>query len=443
MEDDYYYDDDGYDEYYDNGADEVADVDPLEVKYIDGKSYMQNNIDESLRCLREVLDEDSEGGRWSFKALKMLSRASRMAKQYEEMVGFYAQVAHFSHPDVAESAIAKAMLKFAEESKRVPSQWRGRTLQITLEVAMSGPDNYRHVLVPTLLQRATLFLEENKCKDALADLQAALQHCRHLDSAAAQLNATSIYQIHALQLVAYRKLRRYDDLRRTYNAIGQVQAALPPLRMMGGVMESAGHLFLHDGDWAAAHRAFSSALRCYTECGDAHQYAVVKYVVLTTMMADLPVDVFSQDETLADHPYVRPVRALWRAFAACDIPSFFTVLGDPENIACFAQDEEFSPYVETAVYQLRVNYLASYTRSFATVSLTDLCRRLQMDEQACKDICTSAILHGVVDGRVDGGRKMLVLTPLTCKGQRDMSSAGTLREFSILTNEICCPRIHY
>ncbi|KPI86668.1 hypothetical protein ABL78_4283 [Leptomonas seymouri] len=443
MEDDYYYDDDGYDEYYNAGADEAADVDPLEVKYIDGKSYMQNNVEESLRCLREVLDEDTAHGRWTFKALKMLSRATRMAKQYEEMTQYYAQVAHFCHPDVGEAAIAKAMLKFSEESKRVPGQWRERTLQITLEVAMSDMEHYRNVLVPTLLQRAALFLEESKCKEALDDLQVALQHCGQLDATVAQLNATSVYQVRALQLVAYRKLRRYAELRSTYNAIRQVQAALPPLRMIGGVMESAGHLFLHDGDWNAAHRAFASALRCYTECGDAQQYAVVKYVVLSTMMADLPVDVFSQDDTLANHPYVRPVRALWTAFAARDITAFFSVLTDPENVACFARDAEFTPYVEAVVYQLRVNYLVRYTKSFATVLLSDLCRQLQMEEQPCKDLCTSAILHGLLKGRINDQRKLLVLTSAAERGQSCLGSAETLRGFSVLTSGMCCERIRY
>jgi COP9 signalosome complex subunit 2 len=443
MEDDYYYDE-GYDDYYDNGADEVADVDPLEVKYIDGKSYMQNNVEESLRCLREVLDEDGEHGRWTFKALKMLCRACRLAKQYEQMAHYYDRVAHFSHPDINEATIAKAMLKFSEESKRVPGQWRERTLQITLEVALSDTIHYCDVLVPTLLQRATLFLEENKCQAALDDLQSALQQCRNLDATATQLHATSVYQIRALQLVAYRKLRRYADLRSTYNAIGHVHAALPPLRMVGGVMESAGHLFLHDRDWGAAHRAFTSALRCYTECGDARQYAIVKYVVLATMMADLPVDIFSQDDAFADHPYVRPVRALWRAFTAADIPAFFAVLKDPDNVACFTQDEEFSPYVDVAVQQLRVNYLVGYTASFATVSVADLCRRLQMEEQLCKELCASVILQGRLEGYIDDDRQLLcMLSPATHRRLANSSNADALRSFSLLTSELCCSRLRY
>ncbi|KAL7701623.1 hypothetical protein NQL31_000806 [Lotmaria passim] len=446
MEDDYYYDDDGYDEYYDDdGADAAADVDPLEVKYIDGKSYMQNNLEESLRCLREVLEEDTEHGRWTFKALKMLSRATRMAKQYEEMTQYYARVAHFSHPDVTEAAIAKAMLKFSEENKRAPAQWRERTLQITLEVVKSHADHFLHVLVPTLLQRAALFLEENKCAEALDDLQAALQQCNQLDPTAAQLNSTAIYQIRALQMVAYHRLHRYAELRRTYRAIAQVQAALPPLRLVGGVMESAGHLFLHDRDWNAAHRAFSAALRCYAECGDVQQYAIVKYVVLATMMANLPVDIFSQDGALADHPYVRPARALWRAFAACDIVAFFRVLHDPENTACFVQDKEFTPFVAGALHQLRMNYLARYTRSFATVSLADLCRRLQMEETPCRELCVSAILLGVVNGCLDGDQKLLMLTPtaMSKTTRAGSSTAENLRDFSLVSNELCCARIRY
>lgn len=448
MEEDYYYDDEGYDEYYDNAADEVADVDPLEVKYIDGKGYMQNNIEESLRCLKEVLEEDGARGRWTFKALKMLCRASRMAKHYDDMTTYYAQVVSFSHPDITHAAVAKAMLKFSEESKRVPGQWRGRALQMTLDAALADTEKFHSVLVPTLLQRATLLLEEHRYSEALADLEMAFRHCGLRDGSAAatsvaQLNATSVYQIYALQLQAYRRLRRYGELRRTYHALSQVQAALPPLRMTGGVLESAGHLFLHDGDWAAAHRAFTASLRCYTECGDAQQYVVAKYVVLATMMADLPVDLFAQDDALAEHPYVRPVRALWRAYAAGDVAAFLETLGDPENVACFANDVEFAPYTAAATQQLRVKYLVAYTKSFATVSLTDLCRRLHMEEQPCRELCVSAILHGHIKGHLDDGRRMLVITTSGKQGVAPCDAPKTLRSFAALTNELCCQCVNY
>ncbi|CAC9495071.1 conserved hypothetical protein [Leishmania infantum JPCM5] len=436
MEDDYYYDDDGdYGDYYDNGTDEVVDVSPLELKYVDGKSFMQSNVEESLRCLQEVVAEDSEHGRWTFKALKMLARACRIAKLYDAMADYYTQVVHFIHPDIGAAAVAKAMLKFTEESLRVPAEWRGRTLRATLEVATAQPESYRNVIVPTLLHRATLFLEEDKCEESLVDLQAALQQCDESIVTMAQINANCVYHIRTLQLTAYRKLNRYAELRRAYYELGRVHAALPSLRMIGSAMESAGHLFLHDADWAAAHRAFSSALRCHTESGDAQQYNVVKYVVLATIMAGLPVDVLAQEETLANHPSVRPVRALWQAFVALDVPTFLQVLHAPDNAACFAKDAEFAAYVEPMMFQLRTNYLIAYSKSFGTLSLLELGARLQLQEQPCKELCTSAILLGLINARIDDARKLLLFQ----RASRAVpSSVAVLRDLSDLTSELCC-----
>ncbi|KAG5477098.1 hypothetical protein LSCM1_05439 [Leishmania martiniquensis] len=435
MEDDYYYDDGEYDEYYDSGADEVADVNPLEVKYIDGKSFMQSNVEESLRCLQEVLAEDSEHGKWTFKALKMLTRASRIAKLYDAMTDYYTHVVHFTHPDIDAAAVAKAMLKLTEESQRVPAEWRGRIFDVTLEVAATQPDSYRDVVVPTLLRRATLFVEEAKYEEALVDLKAALRQCNESSASMAQINATSVYHIRTLQLTAYRKLYRYADLRRAYYELGRVHAALPSLRMIGSAMESAGHLFLHDADWAAAHRAFSSALRCHIESGDAQQYKVVKYVVLSTIMAGLPADVFAQEETLANHPSVRPARALWQAFVAMDVPTFLQVLHAADSAACFEKDAEFVPYVEPMVFQLRISYLISYSKSFGTLSLVELGARLQLQEQPCKELCTSAILLGLIDARVDDAQKLLLFQrePRTVP-----SSLAVLRDLSVMASELCC-----
>ncbi|GET89330.1 hypothetical protein, conserved [Leishmania tarentolae] len=435
MKDDYYYDDGGYDEYYDNSTDEVVEVNPLEVKYVDGKNFMHRNVEESLRCLQEVVAEDSAHGRWTFKALKMLARACRIAKQYDAMADYYAQVVHFMHPDVDTSAVSKAMLKFTEESQRVPVEWRERTLHITLEVATAQPESYRDAIVPILLHRATLFLEEAQYEAALVDLKAALQQCEESLVTMTQVNTNSVYHIRTLQLTAYRKLGRYSELRRAYYELGRIHTALPSLRMIGSAMESAGHLFLHDADWAAAHRAFSSALRCHTESGDAQQYNVIKFVVLAIIMAGLPVDVFAQEETLANHPSVRPVRALWQAFVELDVSTFLQVLHAPESAACFAKDVEFAPYVEALVFQLRTSYLIAYSQSFGTLSLVELSARLQLQEQPCKELCTSAILLGLINARVDDARKLLLFQ----HGSRAVSSSeAMLRDLSNVASELCC-----
>ncbi|KAG5502960.1 hypothetical protein JKF63_04733 [Porcisia hertigi] len=437
MEQDYYYNEDGgYDEYYDNSADEVMDVDPLEIKYVDGKSFMQNNVEQSLRCLQEVVAEDGEHGKWTFKALKMLARASRIAKRYDAMADYYAQVVHFAHPDISAAAVAKAMLKFTEESQRVPAEWRGCILNLTVGVATGQPELYRDVVVPTLLHRATLLVEEAKYEESLMDLQAALEQCDESSATMTQVNATSIYHILTLQLTAYRKLKRYAELRRVYYDLGRVRAALPSLRMIGSAMESAGHLFLHDADWVAAHRAFSTALRCHTESGDVQEYKVVKYVVLSTVMSGLPVDVFAQEETLANHPSVRPVRALWKAAAALDVSTFLEVLQAPDNADCFSKDSEFAPYVEPMMFKLRTNYLISYSKSFGTLSLLDLGARLQLQEQPCKELCTSAILLGLIDARVDDARKLLVFH--RSAHTVPSSSAAVLRDLSDVTSDLCC-----
>ncbi|KAK7194502.1 PCI domain containing protein [Novymonas esmeraldas] len=433
-DDDYYNDDGGYDEYYDDDGGDAAQVDPLEVKYVDGKSLMLNNTEESLRCLREVVAEDTEHGRWTFKALKMLARASRIAQHYDAMADYYGQVVHFAHPEVDAAAVAKAMLKFTGESQRVPVVWRERTLLMTLEVAAAQPTTYRDVVAPTLLRRATLLVEEARYEAALEDLQAALHVCDVSNAAMAQLNATSIYHIRTLQLTAYRKLRRYAELRRTYYVLGRVHAALPPLRMVGSAMESAGHLFLHDADWAAAHRAFTSALRCHADSGDAQQFALVKYIVLATIMAGVPANVFAQEEALIDHPSVLPARALWKASTSLDVPECVRVLHSPDNAACFTADDEFAPYVEPLLFQLRTNYLVSYTKSFGTLSMSTLGARLQLEAGPCKELCTSAILLGLIDATVEDRRGLLVMRRVS---RPTPSSVAALHDLSTMTSELC------
>lgn len=411
MNDDgeYYYDDDMYGDYYYNNCDGTQVEDPLETKYVMGKECMQQDIERSIQLLREVVAEDVDRGWWTFKALRMLTRASRLIERYSDMVSYYTEVAQFSHDDVACAKVQKAMTKSIDECQRIPDVWLHKMLEIALKVASTNDSQYHQLWLNMSIRRATVYLEASSFTEALAELQAATAACgAEPEEQQLQQYLATRFHIYALQMEVFKELGQYADLRRVYFALGRLPPPLSSIRMIAAVIECAGHLFLHDNNWEAAHDAFTTSLRRYTDAGDGKRYIVAKYVLLSSMLCGQPVDVFKNNEAYADNSALTPMRCLLEAFVACDIGAFLAVLHTSDYAGCFKEDKHFTPFIEPLLLQVRLNFMESYVACFTTLSLRLLAQQLHLSVNECKNLCHVAILREKIFAVIDGPAEQLV-----------------------------------
>lgn len=400
MDEEYYYEDDEYGDYY--GEQEYAEESPQEANYATAKGLLQSNPAECIRLMTEVIANDAEHGVWTFKAEKAIMRAARATQQYEEMMKHYKLAITFSHPDVNQAALQKAMTKFTEQSQRVPPTYLHQIIDLTLEVAGKDKQAYGRLWFNTLIRRVNLFIDEKEYTAALKDLQSAEDGC-NTDDHPATSRSSQLYSINALRLRVYDVTRQYGLLRETFFQTMCISTALVPQRVTAGVLECGGHMYLRVADWHAAFRAFTAAFRGFSEGGDASRPYCLKMAVLCDMLCGSPLDGFASNDTkpLAELPSVQPIVKLLAAFLRNDVGAAIAIVKDPAHREVFVDDANIAPYVEPLLFRLRLNRLALYCTSFIRCPLSDLAKQLVLSSEEVARLCTFAVLEGLLNAVVD------------------------------------------
>lgn len=426
---------DGYYDYYDDygygdeaGGQVDAEEEALATKYAEGKSYMSADTELCIQLLREVLEEDAAHGRWTFKARKMLTRASRLAGRYDEMMAHYAAVTSFSHADVPPEAVCKAMRKALDEGQRLPPEQRARLADATLLVAERDTQLFGEVFYSALMTRVGA-----GAGDAMADLARALQWCRAGDPRTVAQRAPQLYAVYAALIAAYDGAARDDMVADTYYRALEVRSQAVRRRLVGTVMEYGGYMFMRHGDWGAACEALLRAARLQDGAGAPAPVGPLRMLALAAVLDGRRVDIFAaaEVEPLMALEETRAFAQLHRAYAAADLKAFLAAAEAVKQGAAAADGQhgpDVAPFLPLCTQRARADYLVRFSTNFSSVRLSQLEEELHLDRKATVQLCTFCILHGLIAGRLDLVNGFLLLH--STRASSELKRAAALQKWS-------------
>ncbi|KAG8339314.1 putative COP9 signalosome complex subunit 2 [Trypanosoma vivax] len=380
----------------------------LENAYLSAKALMDTDPE---RCAVELLNvrrDDPDGGRWTFKALKMLARLSIRTRAYENMLRYYEQVCSFRHPDVGKSALQKAMTKFIEECQRAPSVYVNRALELTIRVTSADLKSFGRLWFDAKLKRATLLMDVDELDAALEELQPVLEWCKEDDQLSSRRRAY-LFSCYALILEAHSKRNDFRQMRDVFLAASAVEYTIPPSRISGSVLECGGKMYMHYRDWSSAFRAFSVAFRNYNETGDQRKISCLRYLVLACMLNNTNIDPFATQETKTyeELPEIAPVVQLMKAYADNNIPEFFSAI--EKHSESLESDPIVHGCLEPLLEQLRLKALVAYAVPYTRLSIQRLEEVLVTRKEEVERLCLRAVMEGRLNAKLDHVNDCIIL----------------------------------
>ncbi|EPY24287.1 COP9 signalosome complex subunit 2 [Strigomonas culicis] len=391
------------DEFYFSDGDEDVPVSAVDQKFLQAKGGIETNAKDSIKALTEILKEDeAQQGRWTYKALKNLAKASRKLNAYDDMLRYFKQCFHGTYAEISKPKMEKAMNKFINTSEGVPSEHVMQLLDIILERAKEDMSAFADLWSGTMLRKATLLFHVQRYKEALDQCEKGIQFCRSC-TRAVRTNDTHLFHFLMTMMQVGDATEDYFLLRKSYFELTHIPLHLVHAPPIGTVALLAGQMYLRAQDWRAAHATFVLAFQHMNECGDGQRIACLKYATVASMLTGSPADGFSggEEKPYAEHKELVPVVKLLRAFIHADVHAFQAVLADPQHAECLHQDRIVAAHVDLLLYRLRLNVLLKCVECFVRVSLKELAERLTLSVENTKLLCGYAIRHGLIPARLD------------------------------------------
>ncbi|ESS63778.1 putative proteasome regulatory non-ATPase subunit 6 [Trypanosoma cruzi] len=426
-EEDYYY----YDENYGDEEEETWEA-ALENAYVTAKSMMDTMPEQCAAGLRGVERDDPVGGKWTFKAFKMLVRVCRRMESYEEMLSYYNKVSTFSQKCVSKAQLQKAMTKLIDEAQRVPVEYLRRMLETTIGVTSRDMGSFGKLWFNAKLKHATLLLESNALDAALEEMGVVLEWCKEEDQFALK-RSSQLFLSYALLLGIYSKKNDYSSMRETFFLATSIVNTIPPSRVMGGVMECGGKMYIHFRDWQSAFRAFSDAFLHYNESGDPRKIGCLKYLVLTRMLGGSTIDPFARQETKVyeETPEIVPVATLMRSFAANDVRGFLEVMAFYRE--AFEADAVLQSCLDFVLEQLRLQALVAYLAPYQRLYIKRLEEVLCVDAEEVERLCVRAVMEGKLHAALDDEEHVIIMQKEQLAGPQEERLQALTRWSNALT----------
>lgn len=400
-DEEYYFEDEPYnDEGY--NEEEVTWETEVENTYANAKSIMDSDPSGAAKGFQQVVRDDQDHGRWTFKAYKQLTRTYQKAKQFDLMLEWYQKVLTFNYKDRTRNDLEKAINKFIDRLPAIDSALQMTIFKMTLNEIEKDKKNFEKLWFNVKMKLAQISFDIRDFDGLKRELEELEAWCREGENAEIR-KGTQLLTVISLEIQMHTETNNLQRLRELYNAANSVRSVILPPKQMGIIRECGGKMYMRQSLWAEAYDAFFQAFRAFDEAGHPRRIACLKYLVLATMLSASKINPFDTNEAKSyqNDPEIVAMTELINAGQKNDITAFTRVLKDKKNARAIMEDTFLYSYLGPLIRKIRCQVLLVLTKPYRSIRLAYIAQELMIDGKEAEALVVSMVLDGTLKGRID------------------------------------------
>jgi COP9 signalosome complex subunit 2 len=386
---------------------------------------MSRDPAEALRLFDRVIeDEEVQFGaevQWRFKALRLtvLLQLSQGAlddafARFERLLGMLGLVTSNEGNDAVSSVLEEL------ETRRLPPAFRSRVYERTLR-ALSGVNE--RLWFTTAMRMAQQHADSGDVDRLRESVEELHRSVRLPDGRDDESKVTLLLEVYALRVRLAALTKEWSELKPLHDRIERLStSAIADPRVMGSVHETFGRMHLERKAWEEAYQTFFDCFKAYQSAGNARAVNVLRYVLLTSMLAGMSVDPFDSQEAKAyqRNPSIDAMVQLRRAYDASDIDAFDRLLRDPN--AKLQSDELLRAYTPQLLNNVRKELIVRLVRPYRHIRIQSIADRLRIPFSDAERILVSLILDERLVATIDQVGGILQLGPAAATSHKTFAA---------------------
>ncbi|KAL1936248.1 hypothetical protein VTP01DRAFT_382 [Rhizomucor pusillus] len=409
SDDDFMLEDDeqDYDFEYEDDEDEEPDAD-LENRYYSAKARKEDDPEGAISDFQGVVDAEHEKGDWGFKALKQMAKISFYSNKHDDTLNYYKQLLLYTKSAVTRNYSEKSINNILDYVSTSDNMAFVETFyQVTLDY-LAETKNER-LWVKTNLKLAKLYLDRKEFNRLSSILKELRKTCEGDEGTDYQRKGTHLLEVLALEIQMYTETKNNKKLKELYQQCLSVKSAIPHPRIMGVIRECGGKMHMREKQWELAYTDFFESFKNYDEAGSPQRLQVLKYLVLATMLTELPVNPFESQET---KPYkndkeIIAMTNLVSAFEKNEIQEFEHIL--KVNHQAIMADPFIRAYIDDVLRNIRTQVLVKLIKPYTRIEIPFIAKKLNIATEEVEELLVALILDEKISGQIDQVNQRLEL----------------------------------
>lgn len=394
---------------YSEDSGSEPDID-LENQYYNSKTLKEENPVEALASFQKVIDlQGNVKGEWGFKALKQMVKINFKLKNYTETMNKYKELLTYIKSvtkNHGEKSI-NSILDYTSSSKDM--EVLQNFYETTLE-ALRHSKNDR-LWFKTNLKLGKVYLERGEFNKLGVILKQLHQACQTRDGEEDLHKGTQLLEVYALEIQMHTEQKNNKLLKDLYERSLRVRSAIPHPLIMSVIRECGGKMHLRAGEYEKAYTDFFEAFKNYDESGSPRRITCLKYLILTSMLMKSAINPFDSQEAkpYKNDPEIQAMTNLITPYQDNNMKEFEKIFRENKN--SLMSDPFIGEHISDLLKNVRVQVLLILIKSYRKIRLSFISSELDISEEDAENLIISCILDGLIQGRIDQVRQVLVITP--------------------------------
>ncbi|KAJ2903283.1 COP9 signalosome complex subunit 2 [Zalerion maritima] len=392
-------------EYEEDDDDEGAGNVDIENKYYTAKTLKSSDPEDAIKEFLEIPPLEEEKGDWGFKALKQAIKTELKLGLYGKVIEHYTELLTYVKSAVTRNYSEKSINSMLDHVEKGAAADDSRAVECmekiySLTLSCLQNTNNERLWLKTSIKLAKLLLVRKNYHALTKKLRELHRSCQRSDGSDDPSKGTYSLEIYALEIQMHAETKNNKQLKLLYQKALKVRSAVPHPKIMGIIRECGGKMHMSEENWKEAQSDFFESFRNYDEAGSLQRIQVLKYLLLTTMLAKSEINPFDSQET---KPYktdsrIAAMTELVEAYQRDDVHAYSKVLQNNKDLLA---DPFITENIDEVTRNMRTKGVQKLIAPYTRMRISWIARQLDVPESEVMDILGYLIVAGMVKGHID------------------------------------------
>eukprot|EP00357_Protocruzia_adherens_P012227 CAMPEP_0115010344 /NCGR_PEP_ID=MMETSP0216-20121206/23255_1 /TAXON_ID=223996 /ORGANISM="Protocruzia adherens, Strain Boccale" /LENGTH=445 /DNA_ID=CAMNT_0002378531 /DNA_START=62 /DNA_END=1399 /DNA_ORIENTATION=+ len=348
---------------------------------------------------------DDDDRTYEFKALENIVVLScRLGLKDKMMVTHHQLLKQIDKASRNEAEDAINNILDAAAENKVSSE----LFHITLESLEKS--NNEKLWFKTSIRLARVYLDKGELDLVYPLIENLKKSCQTPEGQDDLNKAASLLEIYALEIHLCTLNKETKKSKMIYSKTTSLNAAIADPKTLSIIKESGGKMYMSERNWDQALTEFNESFKYYQEIGHSKAKAVLKYVVLASILSGSAINPFDSQEAKVykDDEEILAMVSLRDAYEENDINKINYLLHDKKKK--ILEDPFICEYLDDLLKNIRLNILELKIKPYKTINLRFLAREIRINESELRALVVELILDEKIQGKIDDVNGYLEIT---------------------------------
>jgi len=261
--------------------------------------------------------------------------------------------------------------------------------------------NYEQLWLNASIRLCKIYIDRKEYQQFQNLIESIKESCRLPDGSDDMKKSSVLLEVYSLEINLHMKTMNIPKIREIYEKTKNISSAIADPRTMGIIKDTHGKMLMIEKDWENARLELFEAFKFYQEVGNSRAKSALKYVVVSSILAQSSLNPFDNVEAKVyrEDPEIKLMDNLRTAYEQKNGKELIKIMGTQKQKIF---DEAFiQQFEEDLMNVICLEMIVALATPYKRMRFDYLERELNLTQKQVETYISRLILDKKLNGKID------------------------------------------